>query len=220
MPRIDRWLSETPRRPAAEIACLLARDRFWKDERRRLLGTHPDWPDAVWLLDLSEELAHAVVLVLSRVPAARRLEFANVFYVGRQGGPTSLPSDARARLALAAAVVLNVVEIAAEPGICDERTLDLLHGAAQGDDLTQTPGPAVDELRETIARIRLEVENDDPADPRQAVAVAVAEVLDPAGEQVDFKEVLARSAWAAVETREAPGAIGFLLEVDRLLSDV
>jgi hypothetical protein len=42
-----------------QVACLLARDRFWKDERRRLIGTHPDWPDAAHLLDLEEEPAHA-----------------------------------------------------------------------------------------------------------------------------------------------------------------
>jgi hypothetical protein len=220
MPRIDKWLSEKPRRPPAETACRLARDGFWKDTRRRLIGTHPDWPDAAWLLELNEEFAHAFVLVLSRLSPGGRRGFADVFYEERRGRATSLPNDARARLALAAAAVLQVVEIAGKPEICNERTLDLLRGAAQGDDLTRTPGPAVDELRKTIARIRLDLEFDDPADPRGAAALALAEVLDPSGELVDVKEVLARSAWAAAETWEPPRVLGFLLQVDRLFADM
>jgi hypothetical protein len=39
MSRFDKWFSVEPRRPPAEIACLLARDRFWKDESQRLIGT-------------------------------------------------------------------------------------------------------------------------------------------------------------------------------------
>src|SRR5438874_10581679 len=45
----------------SERACELARHRFWKDDLRRLIGTHPEWPDAGWDLDLPEELAHALV---------------------------------------------------------------------------------------------------------------------------------------------------------------
>jgi hypothetical protein len=219
MSRIEKWFSEKPRRPPAEIACLLARDRFWKDERLRMIGTHPDWHDAAFLLDLNDALAHAFVLVLSRLPLTFRRGFADVFYAERHGRAHSLGNDARTRLALAAAVVLQVAETA-EPKIWNERTLDLLRGAAQGDDLTRTPEPAVDELRKTIARIRLQVEFDDLADPRGAAALALAEVLDPSSDLVDFKEVLARSAWAVVETREPPGVLAFLLEVDRLLHDV
>lgn len=220
MSRIDRWFSEDPPRAPAEIACSLARDRFWKDERGRLIQTHPDWPDAAHLLDLNEELAHAVVLVLSRLPAAGRRAFADAFYEQRRSGATWLPAHPRARLALAAAVVLNVVEILDDDEIADERTLDLLRGAAHGDDLTRTPGPAVQEVQKTIARIRVEAQFEGPTDPRGAAALALAEVLDPASEVVDFKEALARCVWAAVETEERPTVLGFLLEVDRLLAEI
>ena len=103
--------------------------------------------------------------------------------------------------------------------VCDERTLDLLRGAAQGDDLTRTSAPAVDALRKAIARIRFDVANDDLSDPRGAAALAVAEVLDPSSELVDLKEVLARCAWAIVETQESSSALGYLLDVERLLGD-
>lgn len=219
MSRIDRWFSEQPRRPAAEIACLLARDRFWRDERGRLIGTHPDWPDAAHLLDLDEELAHTIVLVLSQLPAARRRGFADVFYEERHGHGTWLPGDARQRLSLAAAVVLSVVEVVDRPEICNERVLDLLHGAAQGDDLTRTPWPALDVVRRAIARIRFEVEFDNPADPRGVAALAIAEVLDPASEIAGLKEVLARAAWAAVASWEPPRVLAFLLDVERLFAD-
>lgn len=219
MSRVDKWTSEKPRRPPAEIACLLARDRFWKDEQLRLIGTHPDWPDIVLLLRVNEELAHAFVLTLSRLPTGERRRFADAFYEAREGGAAELPTDDRSRLAFAAAVALALVDILDEE-LCDERTLDLLRGAAQGDDLTRTPAPAVEELRKTIARIRLEVQFDDPADPRGAAALALAEVLDPSSEAVDVKEVLARCAWTAVETADRPVVLRFLLQVDRLLTDV
>jgi hypothetical protein len=219
MSRIDNWFSEKPRPRPAEIACFLAGDRFWKDERRRLIATHPDWPDAVYLLDLNEELAHALVLVLSRLPAPRRRDFADAFYSERHGGAESVPEDPHRRLGLAAAVVLDVLDsVDDRAATFDDRTLDLLRGAAQGDDLTRTPAPAVDALRRTIARIRFDPAFEDPANPRGAAAFALAEVLDPAGEVVDFKEVLARSAWAVVETREPPEVLRFLLDVDRLLA--
>ncbi len=60
----------------------------------------------------------------------------------------------------------------------------------------------------------------DPTEPRGAAALALAEVLDPSSGVVDLKEVLARSAWAVVETPGAAGVLRFLLEVDRLLADV
>jgi hypothetical protein len=216
--RFDKWFSEEPRRPPADIACLLARDRFWKDERQRLIGTHRDWPEVAELLDLTEELAHALVMVLSRLPAARRREFADAFYAQRRSGPSSLPDDDRRRLAAGAAIVLNVAEIVDDPVIYDDRTLDLLHGAAQGDDLSRTPAPAVAALGKKITRIRVEFEFDDSADPRGAAALALAEVLAPSSDVIDLKEVLARAAWAVVETLEAPGVLRFLLEVDRVLA--
>jgi hypothetical protein len=196
--------------PSAEIACSLARDRFWQDEQLRLIGTHPDWPDAADALELDEELAHALVLVLSRLPESRRRGFAEAFYEERHGGSARGPTDGAAQLALAAAVVLHVVDVL-EPRLRSERVLDLLHGAAQGDDLTRTPEPAVSELRKTIAHIRFAAEPED-------AALALAEALDPASDVVDLKAVLARSAWAAVETWEAPRVLGFLLEVERLFA--
>src|ERR671930_673548 len=199
MSRMDRWFAERP--SPAEIACALAGDKFWRDARLRLIGTHPDWPDAAFLLRLDEAVAHAFVLVLSGLPAARRRDFAEAFYARRDGSGEELSRDSRERLALAAAAVLGLGELLDDPAIADARTVDLLHAAAQQDDLTQTPGSAVDELRNRIARIRLNVEFEDPADPRGAAALAVAETLDPAGDVVDAKEVFARVAWAAVETQ-------------------
>jgi hypothetical protein len=216
--RIQRWYSEEPRRPPAAIACALADDRFWKDERRRLIGTHPDWPDAAGLLELNEALAHALVLVLSRLPLETRRGFADAFYDLRRSRAAELHGDAESHRALAAAVVLSVLE-GLDEEICNERTLDLLRGAAQRDDLTRTPAPAVEELRKSIAHIRFNVDFDDAADPRGAAALAIAEVLDPAGDAADVNEVLARCAWTTVEMRDRPAVLGFLLEVDRILAD-
>ena len=213
MSRISDWSAGVP---PAEVACALAGDKFWRDERLRLIGTHPEWPDAAWLLGLDEAMAHAFVLVLSRLPAARRPDFAEAFYARRSGGAGELPAAARGRLALAATAVLGLGALLDDPAIADARTVDLLQAAAQQDDLTQTPAPAVDELRKRIARIRLNVEFEDRADPGGAAALAIAETLDPAGEFVDVKEVFARVAWAAVETQATRDVLELLLELDRL----
>jgi len=199
----------------SERACELARDRFWKDDLRRLIGTHPKWPDAGWELDLSEELAHALVLVLSRLPQNHRRGFADTFYAAKRSGPVEVP--ATTRLSIAAGVVLLVVELVGD--LVDERSADLLQGAAQGDDLTHTPGPALDELRKTVARIRFDVDLEDPADPRGAAALAVAEVLDPSSEVVALQEILARAAWAAVASWEPRRVLRFLLDVDGLFAE-
>ena len=220
MARLDKWLSEEPRRPPAEIACVLARARFWKDERQRLIGSHRDWPDAAYSLELDEEFAHAFVLVLSRLPAPQRRGFADAFYEQKCRGPGWAPDDSQTRLAHSATVVLKFAEKAKQPDLYDERTLDLLRGAAQGDDLTRTPAPVLNVLRNAIRRIRLEFEPGDPADPRGAAALALAEVFDPSSGEVDLKEVLARVAWAAVETLEAPEVLRFLVEIDCLLAEM
>ena len=199
----------------SERACELARHRFWKDDLRRLIGTHPEWPDAGWDLDLPEELAHALVLVLSRLPENHRRGFADSFYAGKQSRPVEVP--ATMRLSIAAGVVLFVVQLVGD--LVDDRSADLLQGAAQGDDLTRTPGPALDELRKTVARIRFDVSLEDPADPRGAAAMAVAEVLDPSSEVVALQEVLARAAWAAVASWEPRRVLGFLLDVDSLFAE-
>jgi len=150
------------------------------------------------------------VLVLSRLPEGSRRGFADAFYEERRGRSARRPADEAARRALAAAVVLQVVDLL-EPKLRSERVLDLLHGAAQGDDLTRTPEPAVSELRKTIAHIRFAAEPED-------AALALAEALDPASDVVDLKAVLARSAWAAVESWEPPRVLGFLLAVERLVA--
>jgi hypothetical protein len=218
--RVDQWFTERPRRSPAEIACLLARDRFWRDERLRLLGTHPDFPDVATLLELEEELAHTFLLVLSRLPAGRRPEFAQAFYRERSRNRAGwLPSDPPVRLQLAARLALPVVELATE-GLRNERIVDLLHGIAQGDDLTRTPASAVEELQKTVARTRLDLGLEDLGDPRAAAAHAVVEVLDPAGDVVSLQAVLARVAWAAVESWEAPRTLSFLLEADRAFASV
>jgi hypothetical protein len=148
----------------------------------------------------------------------RRADFAETFYAERSRNPGWVPSDPRVKLALAAAVVLLIVEFAT-PDIQCERIVDLLRGAAQGDDLIRTSEPALTELRKAIARVRLDVELEDPSDPRAAASLAVAEVLDPSSEVVAVQEVVARSAWATVERQEPPRVLGFLLEVDRLFAD-
>ena len=216
--RMDKWFSEEPPRPPAEIACLLARDRFWSDERQRLIGAHRDWPDAAYLLELNEEFAHAFVLALSRLPTASRRPLADAFYDQRVGDPFALPEDDRERLSLGASVALMLAEIADDPDSFNERVLDLLRGAAQGDDLARTPLPAVAALQQTLGHIRLAWKADDVADPSGAAALALAEVLDPSSGIVDLKEVLARSTWYAAETLEASELLRFLLEVDRLLA--
>jgi hypothetical protein len=116
-------------------------------------------------------------------------------------------------------VALLVVELADRPELASDRIVDLLVGAAQGDDLTRTPEPAVAEFLRTIAGIRFGVDVDDPADPRAAAATAILEVLDPSSEVVALQEVVARAALAAFESWEPPRVLAFLLDVDRALAD-
>ena len=78
---------------------------------------------------------------------------------------TAYPADARTRLAVSAAIALQVVEIIQRPDIHNERILDLLHGAAQGDDLTRSSPTAVGEVKKAVARIRLDLAFDDPSEP-------------------------------------------------------
>jgi hypothetical protein len=217
MSRFETWWREEPRRPPPEYATRLARDRFWRDEQQRLIGTHPDFPEVRMLLDdLNEELAHALLLTLSRLPEGRRAPFAEVFFAERRGGQLEVPSDARSQLAAAAAVALLVLELAVD-GLRSERIADLLAGAAQGDDLTHTPVAAVEELQKAIARVRFDVELEDPSDPRAAASLAVAEVLNPAGDVVALKAVVARASWAAVESWDEARVLAFLLRLSEEL---
>jgi hypothetical protein len=170
------------------------------------------------LLELEEELAHALVLVLSRLPKSRRRDFADVFYDERRRTRSSAYSIGRPEpRATASAVALLVLELAGDE-LDTARIRDLLQGAAQGDDLTRTPAPALAELRKAVARVRMGVELGAPASPRGAAALAVAEVLDPAGEVVALQEVVARAAWAAAETWELPQVLAFMLELDRVFA--
>jgi hypothetical protein len=214
MAPVEDWWSERPRRPPAAYACDLAKRRFWRDEQRRLIATDHDLLEVAPLLELEAELAHALVLVLSRLPKSRRRDFADVFYDERRRTRSIGRADP---LATASAVALLVLELAGDP-LDTARIRDLLQGAAQHDDLTATPAPALAELRKAVARVRMDVDLEDPAHPRGAAALAVAEVLDPAGEVVALQEVVARAAWAAVETWEPPRVLGFMLELDRIFA--
>ncbi|HYZ78525.1 MAG TPA: hypothetical protein VE596_14250 [Gaiellaceae bacterium] len=64
-----------------------------------------------------------------------------------------------------------------EPRLRSERVLDLLRGAAQGDDLTRAPEPAVSDLRKTIARIRLDVELVETREPPLGFLLEVERLL-------------------------------------------
>jgi hypothetical protein len=219
MSGIERWFSEDPRRTPAEIACSLAGDRFWRDEHQSVVGTHPEMPDAACLLALDEELAHALLLVLSRLPAGQRLEFAQAFYDRVPGGPPPVPrsSDAPRRLALGASIVLFVVELIDLTPNERETVTDLLQGAAQGDDLERTPPTTVAQLARTITRLRSEQFVDDSS--KSGVAgMALAEVLAPSSGAVDVQEVLARCTSAALDNWDRERVLSFLVDVRRLLS--
>ena len=158
------------------------------------------------------------MLVLSRIPREERREFADRFYDRRRSRLRAAPRDPQRRLQLAAGTALLVFDLADEGGQFGERVHDLLAGAAQGDDLSATPEPALEELYKAVARARLDVDYDDPSDPHGAAALAVAEVLDPSSEQIALDEVVTRAAWATVECRERSRVLAFLLELDGLLA--
>jgi hypothetical protein len=232
--RLQEWFAEDPSRTPAEYALALARDRFWRDETGRLVRAHPDFPDVTFLLGLGEDVAHALVLALSRLPLVERAGFAATFFAERRlGHDADAAPDFHARLALAsptrsidarsaltagAAFALGVVDLAATPALRDERVVDLLRGASQGDDLTVTSAPTVAFLHEAVARARVDNAVDDD-DPHAVAAVAVVEALDPSSEIVAVREILARAAYATVECRGAAAALGLLLDADRLLTD-
>jgi hypothetical protein len=206
------------RLPPDELACALAADRFWRDETARLIGSHPDWPDAAFFLDIEEAIAHAFVLALSQLRSGERLGFARAFYAEHPAwNGRGFDDDPPSPLAIAASAALRVVDLAACAAVQDERIVDLLQGAAQGDDLTSSSSTAVDHLRRAVARVRFDPRLEDPADPHAVAALAVVEVLDPASEVVAVQEVLARAAFATVECRTRPETIDFLVAADLLL---
>jgi hypothetical protein len=229
--RRDKWFEERPLRPAAEYACNLARDRVWRDEHARLIGTHSDWPDVTYLLGLGETIAHALVLVLSRIPASERLAFAAAFFEARTANDApsdfqarleaanrvQCPGDRRRRLALAAEIALLVLDLVESAALKDEAVVDLLRGAAQGDDLTTSPEPAVARLQKAVARVRFDPTFEDESDPHAVASLAAVEVLDPSSDEPAVKELVARAAFATVECRSQPETLDFLLVADRIL---
>lgn len=219
MSRIEEWLERRGEPPAAFL-CEIAADRFWRG-RRRFVATHVDLDEAVvaGLIPVAPELAHGLTLVLSRLPERERYDFAEAFLELRADAGVDWPETPEGRLRAAAAVALLVLELTRDEGLRSARIVDLLTGAQQGDDLTLTPGPAVDALRKVIARVRFDVDLQDEDLPRSAASIAVVEVLDPSSDAIDLKEVLARAAWAAVESWERPRVLSFLLEAARLLDD-
>jgi hypothetical protein len=209
--------SEKRRSPPAAYACALATDRFWRDPERFLIGTHPGFPDLAEPLAVDDELAHALLLVVSRLPEQRRRPFADAFYE-RQASRNHHGRRERAEaLALAAGVALLTVGLAA-PVIRAPAIVDLLQGAAQGDDLARTPEPALAELRKAVASVRYDLDLADPESPAGAASIAVAEVLDPSSDDVALQEVVARAAYAAVESWDDARVLEFLLDVDLLFA--
>jgi hypothetical protein len=207
---------DSPNLPPEAYAVELAGDRFWHSERR-FIGTHPELEEYAGVLGMEVEPAHALVLVLSQLPEQSRLRFAAAFCSRRRRRYSEPPTTERERLAVAAAVSLRVLELADRPALRSERLIDLLHGAAQGDDLSLTPPTAIADLRKIVARIRLDVELEDPDDRRAAAAAAVAETIDPSSGAVALQEILVRAAWAAVRSWETDRVLEFLLEVDDLM---
>ena len=61
--------------PSAEIACSLARARFWQDERLRLIGTHPEWHYGSMVFNsdtiIATLISAAVVLILGFLVRAK-----------------------------------------------------------------------------------------------------------------------------------------------------
>jgi hypothetical protein len=213
MPGLDEWFSERPRRRPAEYAAELARGRVWSSGRR-FISTVPAVEEAAPLLGLEPELAHALVLVLNRLPAAERAPFAERFYDSRR---SSIDAAEATPLRAAAGVALLVAPLSEHADLTGTRVLDLLQGAAQGDDLSRTPETVLAELRKTVARVRLDLDLEDEDDPRAAAAIAVVETIDPSSGVVPLQEVVVRAAWAAVRSWEPERVLEFLLQVDALL---
>jgi hypothetical protein len=211
--------TDEPDESPAAFACKAASARLWRD-RRRFVGTHPDLDEAAgWRVPASPEILHALTLVLSRLPEEERRPFADGFFELRGETRTTSPRTPEARLRAAAAVALLVLELTQDGRLRSDRIADLLTGAAQGDDLTTTPAPTVDEVQKAVAHVRYDVDLEDEVIPRAAASLAVVEVLDPSSDGVALKEILARAAWAAVESWDRPRVLAFLLEADRALAD-
>ena len=219
MTRVDRWWSESPRRPPAEYACELARSCAWPVPEVVFVTTVPDPEEAAPLLELEIELAHAPVLVLSQLPGSLRRAFADSSYAERdRRSRESRRFDPEAKLAIAAAVALLVANVTGRADLRDVRMLDLLQGAAQGDDLSQTPEPTRERIAEVVARARLDVAREDALTPTVAATTAIVEVLDPSSETVALQEVVLRATWAVLQTSALQGVTEFLLSLDEIFA--
>lgn len=208
----DTW-SERPRRPPAEYALRLARKRAWQDVERCFIATVADAEEAAPLLELDVELAHALVLVLTRLPQADRRAFAEAFYARRRPDRRRSPPPAAERAAAVAALVLPLT---GRPDLEDVRVGDLLTALEQGDDLDVTPETSLTAVRKAVARARVDLALEDQLDPQAAASLAVLEVLDPPGDVPALQEVLLRATWAVLQRRGADGALEFLLASTRL----
>jgi hypothetical protein len=211
---VGRWWNERPRRAPAEYARALAAADVLAQGDRVFVETSPEVDETADLLRLETELAHALVLALQELPAWSRRTFAAEFYAGRRRQPSHRTRDARDRLRIAATAAEVVFELVGSPALGRERIHDLLVGAAQNDDVSTTPEPAVSELRGAVAAARREVADADPFEAPTAATLAVVEVLDPASGEVALREVLLRTTWAALRSWPPGRVARFLRAVD------
>lgn len=220
MSRIDSWFAESPRRAAAEYACELVRRPLWRKDETRFVRTVPDVEElAEPFLAVEVELAHALLLVLEQLPRGARRPFADEFYARRgRDGAAWAPSSEQARLRAGAGIALLVVDLAEAPELRNERLLDLLAGAAQGDDVSAAPPAAVAAVAAAVARARTDPALADELEPAGAAAHAVAEVLDPSSGIVAVQEVAVRAAWAAVRSWEPARVLELLLAIDAVFA--
>lgn len=205
----EDWWADDPRRPPADYAVALAAAQALRPDEDLFLTTDEDVQEYASFLELEPELAHALVLVLRNAPKARRRELAAAFYSARRN--VRMP---RSPLAMAATAAAGVVELAEPPSLRSERVVDLLTGAAQGDDLTSLPKPTADELGALLSAAVRNLASSDPLDPGGAAGRAVIEVLAPASGDVEPQEVLLRATWAALRSWSEAAVVRLLVEVD------
>jgi hypothetical protein len=172
-------------------------------------------------LGLDDEVAGALVHVLTELPRAERAAFADRFYDERDDREARhVTRSPEQRLAAGAAIALLVVDLTRSAELAGPRVVDLLVGAAQGDDVSAVPDLVQQELRKVVARIRLDVELEDERDPRSAACTAVVEAIDPSGGTIDLYEILGRATWAQLHARGANAALRFLLAVDGIFASL
>lgn len=213
MPDHDDWWAERPRRPPGDYATRLARKRVWRNVDHCFIATVPDIQETEGLLQLDVEMGHALVFVLSRLPAASRRRVADGFYSLRPGSVHRDPPPASSRAAAIASMVLPLTQ---RPDLDTMRIADVLVAIQQGDDVSAMPPTAVAEIANAVARARVDLERENQRDPRSAATMAVIEVLDPSSDNPAVQEVLMRATWATLMTSGTAGVIEFLFAVDAL----